>query len=409
MNLKFLKNTGYLYLLTIVKIIFPLITLPYLTRVLSVSTYGLVAYVKAYNSYVQLLIDFGFLLSATKLIAVAKEDKQLISKITGDTYAEKIFLVIVAIVVTIVATNVIPLLEQNKLFVWLYFLSVILTILVPDFLYRGIEKMEYAALPFVCSKVVVLISTFIFVKSDVDLLLIPILEILGNFVAGCVSLTFLKKLDIRIAFSNLDKWIADIKESGVYFFSNFATTFFGAMTTIIVGIVMDAKEIAYWSLCMQIVAAAKSMYTPITNSLYPHMMLSRDLRIVKKIGLLFSIPLSLGSVLVLFWGKPIMEMIGGQEYGYAGWIMKFLLPVLVVSFYSMLYGWPVLGCIGKVKETTITTVCAALVQVIGIIILIVINQLTLITLALCCCVSEFLLLILRLVIFSHNKASFNIE
>lgn len=59
---------------------FPLLTLPYLTRVLSVESYGVVSYVKAVMQYMQLVVDFGFMLSGTKDIVNAKERPRKIGK-----------------------------------------------------------------------------------------------------------------------------------------------------------------------------------------------------------------------------------------------------------------------------------------------------------------------------------------
>ena len=55
-----LKNIIMLYGMSIAKIVFPLLTLPYLTRVLSVESYGVVSYVKAVMQYMQIAVDFGF-------------------------------------------------------------------------------------------------------------------------------------------------------------------------------------------------------------------------------------------------------------------------------------------------------------------------------------------------------------
>lgn len=401
-----IKNTVYLYILTIVKITFPLLTLPYLTRVLSVDTYGLVAYVKAYISYVQLFLDFGFLLSATRVIAEANGNVMEISRSTWDTIIEKLFLGGIAFFVTVIVTYAIPILSENRLFVWLYFVSCIVTVFIPDFLYRGIERMEYAAIPFVCSKLVVLFFTFSIIKSDSDIMFIPILEIGGNFVAATISLLFLKKCGIVLVRGKLQQWIKDIKESSVYFFSNFATTFFGAMTTLIAGVYLSTKDIAFWSLSMQVVTVAKSMYNPITNSIYPYMVLNRDLKLVRKLALLFSIPLALGCIIIMFFGGEIMALIGGKAYYDVGIILKLLLPVFVASFYSMLYGWPVLGAINKVKETTATTLAAAFIQIVCIASIILFNKFSLINLTVCCCVSEIALLLLRLAVFKRNIAKF---
>lgn len=64
--------------------IFPLLTLPYLTRVLSVDVYGSVAYVKSLMSYFQVIVDFGFMLSGTKEIAENVNDENRIGVIVGE-------------------------------------------------------------------------------------------------------------------------------------------------------------------------------------------------------------------------------------------------------------------------------------------------------------------------------------
>ena len=407
MKNKLLSNTIYLYILTIVKMIFPLVTLPYLTHILSVETYGSVAYVKSYMSYVQLVLDFGFLLSATKNIAVAKgKDDTRIEYIVGDTLAEKVILLFAAAVVTLFASISIPILYANQTFLWMYFLAIAITILIPDFLYRGIERMECVTIPYTAAKIIAIILTLILIKDDSDLLLIPVFEIISNAVAVLISFLLLKKLDIRIRFSNIKIWLRDLKESAVYFISNFATTVFGALTTIIVGILLNETDVAYWSVCMQIVSAAKSLYAPISNSIYPYMVTNRDLKLVAKIRNLMTIPIVIGSVIVIFFGKQIMLIIGGENYGYAGYILKLLLPVIVASFYSMLYGWPVLGAIGKVQQTTISTIVAAVIQVGGIIIIYCLGLFNLVSLALCCGISEIMLLVIRYGIFLQNKKSF---
>ncbi|OJF73032.1 sugar isomerase [Streptococcus bovimastitidis] len=275
-------------------------------------------------------------------------------------------------------------------------ISSLVTIFIPDFLFRGLEKMEYVTYPFVVSKTIVLALTFVLIKGNSDFLLIPILEIVGNSLAAVISIFFIYKQKIQIQFDDYRVWFSDIKESSVYFFSNFATTIFGALTTLIVGIYMGKVEIAYWSVCMQIVAAAKSMYNPIVNSIYPHMLKTLDWKLIKKLSKLFAIPITIGSLIVLFFGNTIMSIIGGSDFYAAGDVLKFLIPVFVVSFYSMLIGWPVLGARGLVKETTLTTVISAVIQVLGIVILIVFHKFELIALAICCDISEIYLLVSRM-------------
>lgn len=392
------RNTAYLYASTIVKIVGPLITLPYLTRVLSVDAYGFVAFVKSYASYIQLLLDFGFLLSATKSIALADGDLHKVGRITGDTLIEKGILAGIGACGTGVLCIAVPLLGQNLLFTLLYYLSCVATITVLDFLFRGIQKMEYAAIPLTVSRVAVVFLTVALVKDDADLLLIPLIEVFGNLCAGIASLHILRKLDIAITVSSPRTWLRDLRESGVYFLSNFATSFFGALTTFVVGSCMEVSEVAFWSLSMTAISAVKAIYAPLGNSIYPYMVQAKDMALVNKIARKGIIPLAAMSFVVIFCGNRAMAIVGGESYAAAGDVLVTLLPVMIFSFYSMLYGWPVLGVFGSSRSVTATTITAAMIQVVSIFGFMAIGNLSLLTLAFCCDVSELFLLVSRLLV-----------
>lgn len=407
MNKKLMSNTIYLYLLTFVKMFFPLITLPFFTRIFSIELYGVVTYVKSYTSYVQLVLDFGFLLSATKNISLLYDnDNNEIDYIIGNTIIEKIILLCFMAFITLYMTNRIPILMLYKNFTWLYFVAISLNIFVADYLFRGIEKMAFIAIPYTVAKSICLLLTLFFVRYDSDLLLIPFFELLGNGVASLISIFLIYKNGFHIKFGKPNVWLSDLKESAVYFVSNFATTVFGSLTTIIGGIYFSLIEVSYWGIAMQVVTAAKSMYTPISNSIYPYMIRNKDMKLIHKICILMTIPMVIGSIVVIFWGNAILEIIAGEKYSEAGFVLKLLLPVIISSFYSMIYGWPVLGAIGKVKETTISTITAALFQLIIMFVLIMLNEFTIYSLAASCALSEVFLLIIRIKIYKDNSELF---
>ena len=405
-RISFIKNTSSLYILNIVKLLFPLLTLPYLTRVLSLDAYGMVTYVKALIAYVQLVIDFGFMLSATKNIVNACANPSKIGRIVGDTLAEKIFLSIISILIYSILMWQIPIMRENILFSVLYLLATVTNIFIFDFLFRGIEKMHAVAIPYVVSKTIITILTFIVVKDDSSISWIPILEGVGNLVAAVVSYGFLHHYGIKLSFSDLPVWVKDLKESSIYFLSNFATTIFGVFTTVISGFYLQSQEIAFWGIALQLLSAAKSLYNPIANSLYPHMIRTKDIQSVKKINRIMLVLIIFGVLIVLFFSNQILSIIGGEKYTISADFLKYLLPAFVASFYSMIYGWPVLGAIDKVKETTMTTILASIIQILGLGIFILSDNFSLVTLAICSSMSEVVLWISRYLIYFKNRSLF---
>lgn len=389
------KNTIMLYLMTVAKIIFPLITLPYLTRILSVDSYGAVSFVKSYMVYIQLVVDFGFSLSSVKDIVEANNDKKSIGIITGQTILAKLILSAISLVATLILCPFIPLLGNNLLYTLLSFFVIVLSSFLMDFLFQGIEKMHVMTISFVIMKLISTSLTLVLVKSDLDILWIPMLDIISSIIAIIFTLREVHKYKIPIKIKTLKKSIELIKESSVYFISNFATTAFGALNTLLIGIAMDSTQVAYWSVALQLIAAVNAMYSPIVNGIYPQMVREKSLLLIKKILYIFMPIVFVGCTVFFISAKFIVLIVSGEEYLYSVTVLRYLIPILLISFPVMVTGWPTLGAIGKAKETTITTTVTAVAQVLGLIVLMLINKFTLINVAILRCLTELLMLILR--------------
>ncbi|MBQ7346632.1 MAG: oligosaccharide flippase family protein [Clostridia bacterium] len=404
---KVAKNTIMLYLMSIAKLILPLLTLPYLTRVLSEETYGMVSYVKSCMTYMQLIVDFGFILSSVKDIVNANEDKTKIGYITGNTFLSKLLLCIFAGVVLVVMCFTIPILQLDIIFVILSFISVVTTVFLADFLFRGIEKMQYITIIFVVTKIISTTLTFLFVKGDQTVLWIPILDIIAHLVAVSITFFIIHKLNIPVRVSGIKSCLSMIKDSFFYFLSSVATTAFSALNTLLIGIyITDLAQVAHWSLCLNIITAIQGLYAPICNSVYPHMIKEKSLNFIHKVLKIFMPIVTIGCIFSFFVAKYALLIVGGEKYVDATTLFRWMIPILFFSFPAQLYGWPTLGAIGKVKETTASTIIAAVTQIIGLVLLILFNQFNLISLAILRFSTEAILMIVRMTVTYKNKKLF---
>lgn len=403
---KVTKNTIMLYIMNIVQLILPLVTLPYLTRVLTVDNYGVVNYVKSIMTYMQIIIEFGFILSATKDIVKAGNDKKIIGEITGNVILGKILLSLLSLIVLIIFTIFVPILKNNVAFTMLSFIPIFLSTFLIDFFFRGIEKIEVITIRYIVMKSISTLLTFLFVRGNGDLLMIPILDIIGNVVAILLVWKKVYKLGIKLSFGTMKDIWDSIADSFLYFISSMASTAFGALNTLLVGILLSSKEVAYWSLAMQILGAIQALYTPINNGIYPEMVKERKFSLIIKVIKIFMPVVFIGCLIILLFSKPILFVIGGRKYLEMSYLIKLLIPVIIFSFPAMLFGWPVLGAIDKVKETTTTTVVTAIVQVVGLIVLMLVGEFTLVNIALLRGGTEFILLTSRLYFINKFKFMF---
>jgi len=394
-NSKVVENTTMLYLYTFAKIIFPLITLPYLTRVLSLNTYGMVSFVKAYMVYIQLFVDFGFILSSVKEIVRANKNNELIGLIVGQTIVAKIILSCISIVVTFFLIFMIDTLQDNILFTFLSLLVIVVSSFLLDFLFRGIEEMKIFTFSFILMKAISTLLIILLVKKDSHVLLIPVFDLLSSLVAILYTWTKIKELNILIRFESLKKSIFMIKESLTYFLSNVATTAFGAFNTLLIGMVMSNDQVAVWSVALYVISAINALYSPIVNGIYPNMIRTKSITFIKKTLFIFMPIVIIGSTFLFLLSDFVIFVMAGEQYAQASLILKLLIPVLVFSFPSMILGWPTLGVIGKEKEVMFTTVITAIVQVSGLLLIVYIGEISLIQVAFFRSITELLMLLLR--------------
>lgn len=401
------SNIIYLYFLTIAKILFPLLTFPYLTRVLSVDTYGMVSYVRATIIYMQIFVDFGFSLSAVKDIARIKNDKTRVGEITGDVIIAKLLLCAIGMLILLVLCVSISILQNNLLYTFLSYVVVILSVFLLDYLFRGIEEMQLVSLTFIIMKGASTLLTFVFVKGDADILWIPVLDIISSFFALFFVYVQLKKLHIKIIFRNIIYAWKSLKESFIYFISNMATTAFGGLNTMLIGIyIPDVKEIAYWTVAMTLVSGAQALYNPITGGVYPQMVKNPSMRIIRRLLLVFMPCVILGCLFTWVFAGDIVRIINGPNYDEAAEVLRYLVPVLFFSFPGMLIGWPALGAIDKASDVTKTTVFSCIFQLAGLSLLILCNQFTLLMISILRDMTEAVLLGTRFGYLVKNRKYF---
>lgn len=374
---KLVKNTSMLYLLSAAKMLFPFLTFPYLTRVLSIDAYALMAYVKAVMQYMQLWVDFGFILSATKNIVKAEKHPKIINQIVSDTMLARLLLGVVGGIFLAILSIFIPILHNNLLFTWLSYCAVFLSCFMADYLFRGLEQMHEITIRFVIMKGISTILTFIFVHSDLDLLYIPILDILSSAIALILIYFQFGKYKICLIVPSFKRAWKYLKESAEYFVSSVATTAFGALNTLLIGIFLQETDIAIWSVALQLIFAVQMCYGPIIDAIYPEMMRHKQIKLIKKLLFTFMPIVIIGCIICYFSAPFIINVIAGNKYTAAVPIFRLLIPVLLFAFPGMLFGWPSLGAIGKIQQTTLTTIISAFTQCVGLCFLILCGVFTL--------------------------------
>lgn len=375
----FYKNTLWQYGLQILKYLFPLLLIPYLTRILGTEGYAVYAYVLSFMGVVQTIADFGFTLSGTKKVVDLRGDTAALSRLVGAITVARLMLLCGLFFCVMVVTRFIPIMAENTVYViWAFFATAGRTVL-PDFIFQGNERMGPLTTRYFASKGVQVALTILLVRGPGDLILVAVADVLSEIVDIAWSYRAQKRLfGVGIARPTFKESFEELRVSAIYCVSNVSSSLFSGFTTVIIGLAITSKtDIAFWSLTLTTMNAVQSLYTPIANSLYPHMIKNRDFGFARKLALVALPVLVLGIVAYCALSKPIMLVLGGPEYVGGAHVMWMISPIFIFSFYGILIGWPVLGAMGHVKELTVSTLFTGIVNVVSLLALYLAGLITL--------------------------------
>jgi len=268
---KILNNFFSLTALQLSNYIIPLMTLPYLTRVLGPEKYGLTAFAQAFIQYFILITDFGFNLSATREIAINRESDEKVSRIFSSVITIKIFLLILSFFTLIIIIFNVPKFSADSDLYYLTFLSVIGSTLFPQWFYQGIEKMKFIAIFSVSAKAFFTLGIFIFIKEPGDYLWLPILNSLGFIVSGLIGVLFpFLFLGVKYITPNYQEIKYQFKEGWHIFISTVSINLYTTSNTVLLGIFTNNVIVGYYTAAERIFRAVQFLGMPIYQAIFPH-------------------------------------------------------------------------------------------------------------------------------------------
>lgn len=398
-------NAFMLYLMQISGYVFPLITFPYITRVMGSSIYGQITFVSSTMAYFSMLVDFGFILSGTKKIAQIQNDQIKIQKETANILYSKVFLGICGFFLLIPVVLGIEAFSSIRLFTLLSYAPVFLSALIPDYFFRGMENMTAITTRTIFSKIVYTLCIFLFVNERSDFLLLPIINSASTLFTVIWSWFYIKKkygfLSLPFSFSGV---FGSIRNSFYFFTSRLASTLYGASNTFLLGIVFSTTPeiVALYGVASVIINTGRAFLSPISDSVYPYVVRTKKIKIVKKILFIF-MPLILGGViLVYFLSDWVILVLCGEGYSGASPILRLQLPIVLITLPTYLLGFPVMGALGIIKKANSSVVIGSIFHGIGLLFLLVTDSFSIVSVSILTCITEMLVLLIR-VIFVYRE------
>lgn len=268
---KLLTNFCSLSLVEVANYLFPLLTLPYLVRVLGPDKFGLIAFVQAFVQYFVLFTDYGFNLSATRNISIKRNNPREISEIFSSVLVIKMLFLTVSFIILISLVLLIPRFRPNLMLFIFSFGAVLGNVLFPIWLFQGMEKMKFIAMLNLIAKLIFVAAIFLFIKTHDDYVLVPLINSLGGIVAGSLSLIIVFSVfKVKFSWPKVEQIAHELREGWHIFISTSAISLYTTSNTVILGFLTSNTIVGYYSAAEKIIRSSQRLLNPVSQTLYPH-------------------------------------------------------------------------------------------------------------------------------------------
>lgn len=331
-------------ILTLSNIIFPMISFPYITRVLSVEGIGKYNFYTGIGNYAILFAGMGISTYGVKKCAQVKTDRQMLSKTVQELLIVKCICSVCVLLILIFMCIGIPKFRSDISLFFIQCFLVLFNILNIEWLFSGLEEYEYVTKRSILFKLLSLLLLFIFVRHENDYVVYSLI-IAFSSVGGLVcNLIYSRKFVTYKKFSEYNLKV-HIKPALTLFAAILAVNIYTNLDTVMLGFMCNDSSVGYYSVAVKIKTILLSLVNAISAVLLPrftsyiaqgqiekyNFMIKKSILYIAYIA----IPLTFFFV---FQAKNTILVIAGQNYAQATRTMQILMPILIISGFSNITG-----------------------------------------------------------------------
>lgn len=330
-----LTNFSYLTVLEVVTMLVPLITYPYLVRVLGKEVYGMVITAQVLAAYASIFVDFGFKSVSARHISIYRNDKRMLGELLSAVLGTRVVIWLGVLPIYAAIVYLVPSFREEW---WLFACAYTLTfneLLFPQFFFQGIEKMRYISLINIGIRLFSLGGIFLLIHSPTDHYLVPLLMGCGYFLAGLVSLAIIRwKAGVALVRPKR-KWSKFLQKDALPLFAtDLVCSIKDKLNYFLLGAFVNMGSVVVYDLGMRLISVLTKPGGIVGTVLFPRLAANRSMRNFRQGGIIvLGITVFLTAVVVAF-----MPWIG--EFFIPGFkevslLRAFLLvaPVLTISSY----------------------------------------------------------------------------
>lgn len=372
---RLLSNFFSLSALQGLNMILPLITLPYLVRVLGVENFGLINFAVAIIMYFNILVSFGFELSATREVSLHRDNLEKLSEIFFGVMFIKTILAVISFIVLTILIMTLNIFDNHAALYYATFGLVIGNVVFPSWFFQGMERMKYITYINVVTKVMFTVLIFVLVKDKTDFIYVPILNSIGAIIGGLYSLWLIFKLfHVKISFPNKIRIIKQLKDSYHFFLSRVANNGSRYLATTLIGMYFGNTLVGYYAMVEKLFYAFMSLGGIVSQTIFPYMSRTKNIIFFKKIFIIVVGTSIIILVPAIYFNDIILLTVFHVHSEVLSKIFVIIFSGSVLGIASALVGYPLLAAFGYIKYANNSLIYASVIYVIYIFVAVLIYK-----------------------------------
>ncbi|MCI6092547.1 flippase [bacterium] len=353
---KAVKNGIWMYALQFFNTIVPLLTLPYITRILGSSEYGKFTIALNMLGYFQVVVEYGFGMSATRKVALEEDGLDIHKLFSAVVYSRGIlFFVCCAFTGVYTLCNMRHL--EQCVCLMILMVGLLGNCIQLNWLFQGKQDMKFISAISIISRTISVICIFCFVKKASDLYLYALLYTISPFMNGLLGLAIARfKYQLQLKKVSLQDILSEMKQGWFVFTTQLSSKVFGAIGITFLGIFAVSSEVGVYSAVQKIPNIMLLAWAPIGQVIYPissKKMLhsfSEGKKYIFKLRKIIMPFFIIGAIIIAIFSKQVVHILFGAEFAaFAYWTIP-LLIWLLLSINNNFLGVQVLLGSGHDKE-----------------------------------------------------------
>lgn len=355
-------------ILAMASVIFPLITFPYITRVLLPEGTGKIAFANSIVSYFSMFAMLGIPTYGIRACAQVRDDKEELSKTVHEIWIINTIMTAVAFTLFYIAIKTIPALKDEYPLMLICGCTIIFNLIGMEWLYKGMESYSFITIRSLLFKVIGIVLMYLMVHKQSDYLVYAAIAVLSNCGYGILNFIYAHKyitFNRRLRY-NLKRHLKPIV---IFFTMSVAVAVYTNLDIVMLGFLKNTEEVGYYDVAVKVKVILVNLVTALgavvlpRTSYYVEKKRKEDFYIIIKktteLVAVISIPLA---AFFIIMAKESILFLAGEEYLPAVMPMIIIMPSLVMIGFSNLLGMQILVPFGKEKVVMYSEIIGAAVD-----------------------------------------------